>query len=66
MKKPRLKIGPDEAGNIRVFLFAGNGAELFRSPIVKKRGNGERTLQRIREALPAAELEPGPRQAKEE
>lgn len=63
MKKPaRLRIKPDETGALRVFLFAGNGAELFRSPTVLKRGNGERTVDRIREAMQVAILEPGPRQ----
>lgn len=62
MKKPKLRIAPDEAGSLRVFLLAGNGSELFRSPSVLKRGNGERTLDRIRKAFAEAELEPGPRQ----
>lgn len=62
-KRPRIEIKPDEIGSFRVFLYSGNGTELFRSPTVRKRGNGERTLERIREALPVAEVIPGPRQA---
>lgn len=59
-KPPKFKIKPDEEGHIRLFLYAGNGAELFRTPAVRKRGNAERTLDRIKVAIPEAELEPGP------
>lgn len=62
-KKPKLRIGPDEEGRLRIFLLAGNGSELFRSVPAVKRGNLERTLDRIRKAFAEAELEPGPRQA---
>lgn len=63
MKSPKLKIMPDENGALRVFLLAGNGAELFRSVAASKRGNAERTLARIREALPKAVLAPNGEEA---
>lgn len=58
MKKPRFEIKNDEVGLLRVFLLAGNGAELARSQPVAKRGNGERTVERIRQAASDAQLTP--------
>ena len=57
VKTPKLRIKPDENGKLRVFLLAGNGAELFRSPPAAKRGNCQRTLERIRAALPLAQID---------
>lgn len=57
MKTPRLKIVKGENGKVYLVLLAGNGSELFRSVSFSKRGNAERGLERIRAALPLAQID---------
>ena len=57
-KGPTLKIMKDtktDGEPLRVFLFAGNGHELFASTdTVSKKLNGERTIARIAKAMAEA------------
>jgi hypothetical protein len=57
----RGKFKIDEVGGEWfVVLLAGNGAELMRTPPLFKRGNAERSLERIKAAIIGAEAEQEP------
>lgn len=51
-KDARFEVKFDAAGDLRWYLFAGNGRELCRSTdSLFKRMNGERSAQRVKDAL---------------